>query len=481
MNKKKETAGYLTVFLSLTLTSILLLFMTLVRALAGSSARLQTEIISDITADSLLGEFSRAMLEQYDLFFIDTAYGTGAPSLNNTTAHAREYLEKNLSTAGIIGRRSIRNFTGTQLESVSIDSARYITQDRGMPLKEQIYAYFSADPLEEIPAGILAEVDRFEGFSLESGEWQSRRDASEEALSQAEAPKRVNDEGEEEEVPIENPASAAGSYRSLPVLNQIIGNTSEVSRAAVPENIFSSRGFTEKPKYSPENSHEYPEADAILIDEYIREKCGNYGEEKENGALKYQIEYILCRKGDDASNLEAVGRRLLVIREAANCIHIFGSASKESEARAVASVLACCLLNPELEELITPVILFGWAYVESVKDVRTLLAGGSVPLIKDDASWKTPISCILVPSLYVNAETGGSGMDYRDYLSIFLYLQGEDQKIAGLMDVMEMDVRQTSGNESFKIDGCVDEFTMKVKTTNRYHSSCELLTEAGYD
>ena len=56
------------------------------------------------------------------------------------------------------------------------------------------------------------------------------------------------------------------------------------------------------------------EADALTADEYILEKCGNYRETMKKSKLKYQVEYILAGKAEDEQNLEAIARRLIIIR-----------------------------------------------------------------------------------------------------------------------------------------------------------------------
>ena len=245
--------------------------------------------------------------------------------------------------------------------------------------------------------------------------------------------------------------------------------------------LISHRGGGSPSRYDPENTHGYPSADAIVFDEYILEKCGTYRTPLEKSLLKYQAEYILFGEGSDEQNLERMARRLMVIREAANCIYLFSDEGKRNEARTLATVLACCVLNPELEELITPVILFAWAYLETVQDVKSLMAGGRVPLLKDSSSWKVPLMGIFAPAFATRADTGGSGLSYEDYLRIFLYLQDGTLKNYRLMDVMEMDIRKTSGNAGFRMDACIDAFHVQTAVTGAQGYAYETQQEFGYN
>jgi hypothetical protein len=48
------------------------------------------------------------------------------------------------------------------------------------------------------------------------------------------------------------------------------------------------------------------------------------------------------------------------------------------------------------------------------------------------------------------------GLAYEDYLRILLYLGNQEKITFRFMDLMEMDIRLTKGNESFRVDGCIE-------------------------
>ena len=103
---KTRATGYLSIFVCFTLTIILSLCLVLVEGTRQNTIRLETECIVDIGLNSVLAEYHREVLERYNLFFIDSSYGTDYPSFYNTEAHLRTYLEKNVSLQeelGILG------------------------------------------------------------------------------------------------------------------------------------------------------------------------------------------------------------------------------------------------------------------------------------------------------------------------------------------------------------------------------------------
>ena len=81
--------GYITVFLSLSLTLILSLVFTVIEGARISAIRMKFECVADIGMNSVLAEYNRELLSQYDLLFVDTSYGSGTPSIANAEEHLR--------------------------------------------------------------------------------------------------------------------------------------------------------------------------------------------------------------------------------------------------------------------------------------------------------------------------------------------------------------------------------------------------------
>ena len=76
--------GYITVFLSLSLTLILSLVFTVIEGARISAIRMKSECVADIGMNSVLAEYHRELLEQYDLLFVDTSYCGSHPDIANT-------------------------------------------------------------------------------------------------------------------------------------------------------------------------------------------------------------------------------------------------------------------------------------------------------------------------------------------------------------------------------------------------------------
>ena len=98
-----RTKGYLTVFLSLTITLIMSLILALYSGARIGAVKMKTECVADISMNSVLAEYSRELYKQYGLLMVDTSYGTGRHSIINTEEHLRKYAQKNFEPS-VVGR-----------------------------------------------------------------------------------------------------------------------------------------------------------------------------------------------------------------------------------------------------------------------------------------------------------------------------------------------------------------------------------------
>ena len=477
-NLPRAAGAYLTVFLALCLPILLSVFLTTIDGARRNAVRMQAELITDTAVNAVMSEFHRQLQEQYDLLFIDPSYGTGGGSPADTAERLRMYMEKNTEGRGLnlFGKR--RDLLGLSVAGASVGAVRGAADDGGAALRQQVYAYMAAEPLGAAAADFLAKYDVFEGIGPDVTEWERRREENERELHEMleEARDRAEEEAEElraqgidaEPEEVEDPTEEAAGFRLRPALLQVLGTTDGVSQARVDTGtLLSHRQLFRGSSPVPDTSHGYPEADAILLDEYILEKCGTWrGNEKKNH-LKYQAEYILFGEGSDEANLEKTAGRLLLIRNAFNCAYIFADSGKTAQADAVAAGLSFILLMPEIRPVLRAALLFAWAYMESVYDVRSLFDGGRVPLLKTADTWKTSLLSILGLS-FPGRGGKGSGLRYEDYLRLLLYAENRATKCYRLMDVMESDIRDTNGNESFRMDRCFDTVSVETRVTSGY-------------
>lgn len=479
-----EPEGSITIYLAMSLAALLSLYLVLMRGAALGAARMQMDSVCHIAQNAALAEFHSELHNRYDLFMTDTSYGGPGGGNEIFEQHLRGYMEKNCVRKAALPLGGVKDWTSMQISDVNVTEGRYACDNAGRAVREQVYAYMSADPAGAVISSFLVTADQWRGLEISGREWKEETQKSREELKEAlreerEARQEENRQKEEkgENVTKEEREAATGdpseaedmvsqmdSFQLLPILWQVFGSTDQISNQSVLlDSVLSHRGVHLGSGMMADNSHTYPEADEILFNRYIFEKMGDYTNPSEDGQLRFQTEYILCGKGSDRLNLEDIAARLLLIREASNCAYLFADEARMAQVHLVAAVASLLILNPELEDAIAKTLALTWSYLESVQDVRTLMSGGRVPVQKTSESWQTQLYELLTPLSAIRDRDSGEGLTYREYLQGLLLLEGRTVKTQRTMDVMEMDIRKITGNSGFRMDLCLDEFRMHAE------------------
>lgn len=488
--------GYLTVYLSLSLGVILSLILALTEGARVSAIRLQIECVTDTACNSVLAEYHRQLLEQYDLFYVDTSYGTATAAYANTVAHLKNYMDHNFTLQDAGTLRKYRDVLGLSLEDVSLLSATIATDEQGIGLKRQAILYEKDRIGLSVVEDILENLETATAYEQESASLQEQRRNVDEQINETIVQKEesmpmekqlVETENGMEEIEVkpkitrDNPADVVNAMRGFSILQTVIKDANSISYQEItPGNYVTGRQL--HVGSGKQEGMEYPNGlvDNIIFHEYILEKCSEYTDVFEKSLLKYQVEYILAGKNTDAENLKQVVQRLLLLREATNALYLMSDGGKMAEIQAVSTTLTLIFMVPGLEPLVRYSIMFAWAYAESVQDVRTLLSGGRVPLMKSSGTWKTSLPEMTMVQSQFDDSSSETGLSYEDYLRIFLCLTNEDTVTMRLMDVMEMDIRQTAGNENFRMDACVDCFEIYAGVRSSYGYQFTIQRKYGY-
>ncbi len=468
--------GYITIFLSLSLTLILSLVFTVIEGARISAIRMKFECAADIGMNSVLAEYHRELFKQYDLLFVDTSYGGSIPSIANTEEHLKRYVQENIQSYRNNIFHSTGDFLNMSVESIELIEYSIASDDDGDVLKRQISDYMADYPMGNLLARITGNTAQIEGYQMETRNVEDERESVQTQIDEIGLPTEEVEEGIYEEVPLNNPADIANATRSIGVLNLVVDDIDSISAVKiVPEQYISGRALMHGSGTCAEAEAVSGTSNDILFLAYLFDKCGYYGNEKENSMMQYQLEYIIAGKDTDWQNLEKIAQKLLKWREVANVLYIMSDGAKIAEAEAMALSLTAVMLSPELAEPVKYLILFAWAYVESLQDVKDLLRGGRVPIYKSSADWKTGINSITdVRGSLKNTEEDGRGLSYKEYLEIMLFFTDSHDKTFRAMDIMEMDIRKTPGNSEFRMDGCFDTYSARLAVTSGFGYSYEM-------
>lgn len=479
--REKTLEGYLTLFLALSMTVILSLCLALIEGAGKNGARFMTEYAMDIGMNSILAEYHRELLKQYDLFFIDTSYGSPLPSIGKTAEHLQAYMEGNFS-AGEVGMGIYgQDLFGLSVQNIRIGNLAVATDRQGKVLRAQAISYMT----DKYGLSLFSEVEQWEKvveeYELQSESLSAQRNDVESQIASVDGSQIQISEEEWVTITVDNPADEINAQRNKGVLLLVMKDTDSLSNVGFSiDNAVSARTLYQGQGPIKERSKTESLVELLLFDEYLLEKCSYYGQELEKSRMKYQIEYLLVGKDNDLDNLKSIALRLLAIREAANAGYLFSSGGKRAMITALATAVSVISLVPWLQPLLEYSILFAWSFAESVYDVRTLFDGGKVPLVKNDQNWHTDIS-VLFGGLDGDNGQSGTGMSYADYLRVFLKLAGTDTKTMRFADMAELDIRKTEGNENFRMDGCIDGMTIEANIISRYADAFLIQRDCCYE
>ncbi len=462
--EKKENA-YLTVYLSLSLGVLMALCLVMIEGVRRNGAALEASCAADVGMQSIMAEYHRELLNQYNLFAIDSSYGTSSCGRKNTEAHLGMYLEKNLQVSG-------RDFFSLDAAGAELTGVSILTDEDGAVFRRRAVEAVKDDVGLELLEQVEQWAETVEINGLEKAETEEEK---------AELDREI-EEYQTEGGQITNPTDRLEEMRGSGILRLVLEDESALSdRTAALETLAGSRmkqGDINKGNIST-TAEESDLTEKFFFQEYLLRYMGHYGAEKEGSLLAYQLEYLVAGKSADEENLRSVANRLCAMREAANASYLFSDEVKMEEAEALAAVICTIFLVPELTPALQTTILLGWAYAESVYDVKVLLAGEKVPLLKDAESWHFDLEGALSGNLG-EVQESEDGLSYEDYLRLFLFLTDTDTLTARAMDMVEADIRQTPGNAAFRLDACYDRVQAKINVSSGWGYDFELVRTASY-
>lgn len=474
--------GGITVYLALTLTVLTVFLITAIEAVRVNTIRFQIECAFDAGLYSALAEYNRELLKQYDLFFVDTSYGGKVGSTAKTGGRIREYMEYNLQPDKNIILPGYRDFWNLSIKEIMVFNPSIASDENFAVLKQQAVEYMKDKTGIDILEEVAENFKLFHKYDLQNDRSEEREKAQKKVESYNHKKIKVG-ENKWKEIVIDNPADAVNKQRGKGVLQTVTQEAQGISGAFVTLPDYASyRDLEEGAGLAWDLDYADGIEDEILFGEYILLKTGCYTRQLEKSQLKYQTEYILQGKGSDLENLRSIVNKLLLIRETANYIYLMADSAKREEAKAIAGGIAAVLLVPDLQKPIQQTILFAWAYAESVNDVKILLEGGKIPLVKRKDEWRMSLSDMLhYKNCLDSGKAGTRGLSYQDYLRILLLMENKEQKAARLADIIEMDIRSTEGNSYFCIDACISGMETEAVILSGYGYEYTIKRRYGYE
>lgn len=412
--------GSLTVFFALSMMTFLVFCLVLAEGVRFYFVRAKAEMAMDLAEFSVLSEYQYELLSEYGVFFLDLDYEQGGESTAVVQQRFQNYLSKNaeeITTAKLAAEDFCRatdkdgqTFLKQAVESVKVKS--------GYKVFEEL-AGISSGLGDSVDLGKLLEENAGEASSILQG--------------------YVDEEGN----PLFSISLPGVSFPSVSALTAaVFGSENMLSEKSVD---LQERLLARSLKKGSGRNEKSGLVDMQMFYSYLFEHFYHYGAGNQDvwhNALDYQLEYIIAGEESDRKNLENIMWRIFLMRAGGNYLLCHSDPARLAEAEAGAVAAAGITGNAVLIGLIREILLIAQAIEEGIEETKSIFAGGNVPL-------------------YQNGVLKGISMGYEQYLYLFLSTTGQRQNVYRAMDLIELEVREKSGYDNFRMDHCTDAFAVE--------------------
>lgn len=399
--------------------------------------------------ESVFAEYQKEMLEEFDLFVLEGSYESGDYSENKIQDRLSYYGASNMEH--------------------NVKRMEILTDQGGKPFLEQV--------------GKWAEnkygLDKLESFLGEAQSWKIQNEEAQkfqqEEEGQSQLLKNLLEQNEKQLPAEDNPLNTVSKLKNAPLLNLVMPKEKKVSEKSLDYSSLLFHREREEGYGDFQDVSNEKEAGSLAVGVYLLDHFESAVSLKKNStevsskALEYELEYIIGGKESDRENLENTVRKILLIRMVPNYIYLQSDSAKKAEARAMALAMCTLLAVPAITEAVTQALIFAWAFGESVMDIRCLLDGKKVSLMKDQKTWQLQLSSLThlgEEGEWNSGRDSENGLSYKDYLQILLFLQNSKETAQRSLNLIEQKMRIELGAKWFHADHCI--------TKIEFESVCKL-------
>ena len=450
--------GSLSVFLAMVLVSVMTLIFAMSECIRLYELHDFGQEFTDMAVESSFSEYNPYLWANYRILAVDLGYGTDVIGPQIFEKKTSDYANYNTNVD------SGKNFARLICQNANVDKYALLTDNGGQGIVMLGSKSAKAEMMEQIVDVIKNQSDSIN--SIEKVDVVQKAEGGDKALADAKAAlQEKKNAAANDDDPNTNPDDYGepGEVEDNPldafkIMKEAIAN-GVLATVVQPNNISeASVNLDEMPSHRTLNkgTMEIDSQNAIvdkaLFTDYLLTYYSYYGNDLKHDGLKYEVEYLLTGKETDAQCLAAVVEELLLIREAANYATICKT-DLNYQAEEIAAILSSFTGNYAVEKLVKYAIIAAWAYVESVLDLRQLLSGGKVALVKEKSDWTSDVAHL---SAYFDvnykAKPAKAGISYKVYLLGLLMVKSNSKLAMRACDVMENALNTTEDYKGVKVD-----------------------------
>lgn len=495
--------GSMTVFAALSIMLVASFLFVLLEAAHQQQLHRVAQMNTSLVVESVFSNYCSPLWEKYQILALDNGMTEEQEPFVSWEYYAADLSKESLSQRGFMrGTNHLRMDT----KCAEFVAYRMLTDEDGRAYIKTISDYMRNTIGQQAIEKLAAEYQQLSGMDIsdkpddtalagadnaiaearrleeeKAKKEEEERKKAQEAAKKAKADKKANkkadkkaekkaekkagtEAGERAIEPAENPLEIIKNLWHQGTLSLVLKDAKAVSN--MKEDW--SDAVSKREKYTGIGLEpiQTNATDSLLFTEYLLDHFACYTSGEAAGTLAYELEYLLCGNEKDQSNLSETVQRLLAVREAANLAYLAADASKQELAYSVALSLAGVTANPGIIYAVKCGLLAAWALAESVLDVRALLSGDKIAIIKNSAQWTSDLLHLgSVFSSFGTATNCQNGLSYQRYLGFLLMMQA--QKVSyRAMNIQEHVIRSKEGFEDF----CMDHLVIDAEIAMNYSS-----------
>jgi hypothetical protein len=444
--RSKRQSGQITVWLALGFLVFLTLYLACLQSIQKQSQRRWAEQATENGMFSLFSEYEPHLLEKYGLFYLDASFQSGTEKQDELCSHLWQFTDRNLTES-------------LELQGVNVKNLVRATDAGGAVFYQQ-----AIQVMKERSGADLLEDLVFTDSQMEEYEENSQK-FQEDLETYRDSVENYEDEDDE----LEDEAYEWDGLTDSFTLSMAIPDTFTLSGKSVNlQSVPSHRTLSIGTGKATGNENGLIQKQWFLsyLDQYLTDAQEMLPEESTDSYLDYQREYVLFGNASDQKNLEQAIQRILLIREGVNYVFLLNHPEYSDKADTLAFLLAGLTGNEVLIDSVKHLILLGWAYGESLVEVRQLLYGSKLPVVKSSEDWQVPLSGLLTllgnPGRYDQKSNREEGIGYDDFLRGFLTILPAETLAMRSLDVVEGELQKIDGCQKIHLDHCLEELTAQI-------------------
>lgn len=442
---KETQKGEITVFLCLVFLVMISLIGALVESVSIHLARSDRRMRLEMSLQSVFAEYDKTLLEQYEIFALDGTYKT-------------ERYEERL----LLDR--IAYYGGEETQN-QVHSVEFLSDNNGMPFYRGAVQY------------VRNQYGLKENAEESEGQWKDAMEKSKTYLEEMELAQKQMEEKlqeTEESLPQEdNPLVAMEEVKKQGLVKTVLPKDKDVSGVSIQAEKLASQRTLREGNYP--QSDETGTLEDVMFRVYLLEQFPSYAKGEAIQGFSYGVEYLLYGNQKDQKNLEKVLQKILVVRLVPNYAYLKTDSVKKAEVKALATSL-CSLLRAEgIAPLVEQILLFAWAYGESVAELQVLMDGGTLATKKTKENWLLSLAELpLVGTTRHTKEEGvEKGLDYEGYLGALLLLTPTKPLTMRALDLVEC-------GTGLRADACITRVQIQGRGVLRRRITYEFQTQYAY-